>query len=129
MLLDVDGVVVVLGPGSEETFEVVVAGLPVTVAMAARVRLARLPAAYQLVWASAWLRRNARSGARTRAGGSSMLLMASLSDGSARKQRRKRATYETSLTPLVRTGTDVNSPRSSKKWPSQNAFDNLVNLV
>jgi len=55
-LLDVDGVIAVLGSGSgEPTFEAVVAGYPVSIAVAAQERLSRLATVFQLVWATAWM--------------------------------------------------------------------------
>jgi hypothetical protein len=61
-LLDVDGVVVVLGAGSgEPLFEATVAGFPVTVAVAARERLSGLAEAFQIVWASSWMRDGAEA--------------------------------------------------------------------
>ena len=61
-LLDVDGVIALLGPGSgESTFEAVVADYPVTIAVAAQERLSRLAAVFQIVWATAWQRDGAEA--------------------------------------------------------------------
>jgi len=55
-LLDIDGVIALLGPGNgEPTFEAVIAGYPVTIAVAARQRLSRLASVFHMVWASAWM--------------------------------------------------------------------------
>ncbi len=53
-LIDIDGVIVLLGPGQEETFEATVAGFPVTIAVAARERVQRIATVFDLVWASSW---------------------------------------------------------------------------
>jgi hypothetical protein len=61
-LLDIDGVLVLMGSGDvEATFEAVVAGFPVVIAVAARDRLSRLANAFQIVWASSWQRAGAES--------------------------------------------------------------------
>lgn len=54
-LLDVDGVIALLGPGDgEPTFDAVVAGFPVIIAEAMPARLARLLRQFHLIWATAW---------------------------------------------------------------------------
>ena len=56
LLLDIDGVIALLGPGNgEPTFDAVVAGYPVTIAVAAQERVSRLANAFQIVWASSWM--------------------------------------------------------------------------
>lgn len=55
-LLDVDGVIALLGRGyGEPIFEAMIAGYPVTIAVAAQERLSRLGNAFQIIWASSWM--------------------------------------------------------------------------
>lgn len=62
LLLDIDGVLAVLGPGSgEATFESIAGAFPVTITVAARKRLSRLANAFQIVWASSWMRDGAEA--------------------------------------------------------------------
>lgn len=62
LLLDVDGVIVLLGAGNgEPVFEATVAGFPVTIAVGAQDRLSRLASTYQIVWASSWMRDGAEA--------------------------------------------------------------------
>jgi hypothetical protein len=61
-LLDVDGVIALMGDDrADAVFETVVAGFPVTIAIRTPERLARLTAAFQLVWATSWQREAAES--------------------------------------------------------------------
>lgn len=55
LLLDVDGVVALLGEGDgEPTFEALVGPFPVIMAVAVRERLRRLLSAFRVVWATSW---------------------------------------------------------------------------
>lgn len=61
LLLDIDGVIALLGTGTEPTVDLVAAGLPVTVSVNARERVSRLADVFQIVWASSWMRDGAES--------------------------------------------------------------------
>lgn len=55
LMLDIDGTLALLGRGdSEPTFEAVVDGFPVRVALAAPGRLQKLVEAFHVVWATSW---------------------------------------------------------------------------
>lgn len=56
LLLDVDGVVALLGEGSEPAFEIVVAGFPIIISEGTPARLQRLSEQFQLIWATSWER-------------------------------------------------------------------------
>jgi hypothetical protein len=54
-LLDVDGVIALLGSRyAEPTFASMVAGFPVTIAVASQERLRRISSVFQVVWATSW---------------------------------------------------------------------------
>ena len=60
VLMDVDGVLALLGPGAHEPcFDATVGEFPVTIAEATPGRVLRLAEAFQLVWATSWQRQAA----------------------------------------------------------------------
>jgi hypothetical protein len=62
LLLDIDGVIALLGSGNgEDTFETTVVGYPVTIAVAAQERVSRLASVFHIVWATAWQRDGAEA--------------------------------------------------------------------
>lgn len=54
LLLDIDGVIHVMGPGCEQTFTVTIDHAPIRICVNTPARIRRLAAVYRLRWSSSW---------------------------------------------------------------------------